>query len=72
MSHKLQIAKCRSCDAAIVWMITRNGKNIPVDVDSVDECDLEWGDDDKPGFERAAGHVAHFETCPNAANHRRR
>lgn len=63
-----KVSLCRSCDAEIVWMKTRNDKNIPVDVPPMDDpkrdeillADL---------FDRATMKT-HFETCPNAKEHR--
>ena len=56
------IAKCRSCGAAILWMKTKKGKNIPVNWDAKFVDDIE--------FNLVAGHRSHFETCPNAYEHR--
>lgn len=55
-------AACRSCGAAIVWLKTSTGKNMPVDAETVTEGDTQ--------FEKDAGHISHFATCPNAASHR--
>jgi hypothetical protein len=52
---------CRSCNAEIKWLKTRNAKNIPVDIASYNGEVL---------FDRTK-HRAHFETCPNASQHRR-
>lgn len=46
-------ATCASCGATIAWAKTKNGKNCPYDVDS----------------NGVRTDVAHFETCPNAAQH---
>ena len=53
--------KCNSCHADIVWLKTKAGKNMPVDLD-----------DPRPSgiFDRAT-HTSHFETCPNADRHRK-
>jgi len=53
---------CRSCGREIVWMKTKNGKNIPVNAET-------W----EPGDElfEPGRHVAHFADCPNADQHRR-
>ena len=32
----MQIAKCKSCRAPIVWIKTKNGKNMPCDADTVE------------------------------------
>ncbi len=65
----VRTANCRSCDAAIVWLKTQSGANMPVDADSVDEIDFEGLD--RPIFDFKE-HVSHFDTCPNADDHRRR
>jgi len=71
---EVRIAKCRSCQANIVWMKTERGKNMPVDADSVDEAELEphpqYGG--SPQFDQELGHVSHFSTCPDASSHRRK
>lgn len=57
------ISKCRSCGAAILWMKTKKGKNIPVD------WDIRFIDDEL--FSMPAGHVAHWSTCKNPEPFRR-
>lgn len=64
-------ATCRSCGAAIVWMTTAAGRNIPIDADSIDEAEVEHDEQRRPLFDPKAGHVAHFATCPHAELHRR-
>ena len=59
MDH--QISYCRSCEAPIVWMKTRQGNNIPVDPDDIDP------DDEVFDYQK---HTTHFATCPNANRHR--
>lgn len=56
-------SRCHSCRDPIVWLITAAGKRIPVNADTVRDEDsiFEYG-----------RHVAHFTTCPHAAEHRRR
>jgi ribosomal protein L31 len=64
MMHK-SIGKCRDCQAEIVWMTTKKGKNIPVDIESVDTDHLfAIGPDEKLSFVYGT-HVAHFNTCPD-------
>lgn len=69
---EVKIARCRSCNANIVWMKTHRGRNMPVDADSVDEDDLEpsLADMAMPGFDQQLGHISHFSTCPDASQHR--
>jgi len=55
---------CSSCGATITWLLTGNGKAMPVD-----------GAVHTPGpgnalFD-AKVHVSHFATCPNANQHRK-
>lgn len=65
-------ARCRSCDAPIVWITTVRGKRMPVDVGT-----LRRGIQIIPhdGSYRAAQVVTmatpHWATCPNADQHRR-
>lgn len=61
-AHERRIARCRSCNAKIIWFKTDAGKNMPVDADTVEAEDQEL-DLDK--------HISHFATCPNANQHRR-
>lgn len=58
------ISRCKSCDAEIVWLKTKTGKNIPVDIET---CDL----DTDELFNRETM-KCHFETCVNADQHRTR
>ena len=75
----MKLARCRSCDAPIVWTRTERGKNMPVDADpTVAPRGFrleEHGDDVLAKFvakpdqgERV--HVAHWSTCPYADAHR--
>jgi len=65
MIGDLEVALCRGkdCGADIVWLVTKAGKAIAVDAEQVEE-----GDDQ---FEYGR-HIAHFTTCPNADDFRRR
>jgi len=59
----MKFSRCRSCDAPIIWVITTNGKRMPVDAEPVvagrgfrideqllDEAQMGFNDDDlKPG-----------------------
>jgi hypothetical protein len=61
----------------MVFMLTsKNQKEIPIDVDSIDEDALEWGTSPRHGtpiplFQHGV-HIPHFTTCPDADQHRRR
>lgn len=50
-------SNCRSCGAQIVWFKTAQGKNIPVNAETVE-----------PGDEQLElpRHISHFATCPHA------
>jgi len=58
------MASCKSCGAAIVWMKTSSGKNIPVDADSIKDHTLTIFD--------PRVMVAHFTTCPDSSRWRKR
>lgn len=79
------MAKCRSCQAKIVWAITENGKKMPIDptpvrdgnviktgnrVDGLEEVHVISSRDVMEDDQRAR-YTAHFATCPNAKAHRR-
>ena len=67
----MKLARCRSCNAAIVWLKTSTGKNMPVDADFMAQiADLEH--DDAPEFSYA-DHAdgVHWRSCPHAEEHRR-
>lgn len=58
------VKTCKSCQAPIIFLKTQAGKWMPVDADSVDqtiECT----------YDREA-HSSHFDTCGNAAAHRKK
>jgi hypothetical protein len=57
------VYQCRSCKAQIVWLPTKAGKNIPVNLTNYSPEDKEF----KPNW-----HVAHFATCPHAKAWRKR
>jgi hypothetical protein len=73
-------ARCRSCNAEIIWAVTENGKRIPLDVAPAERpTGLFRLGAIVPDFNApraiAAGsepvYLSHFVTCPNAAQHRR-
>lgn len=62
MQHK-SIAKCKECYQPIIWGVTSKGKNIPIDLDSVDRDELyNLSEYDKLKFVYRV-HACHFETC---------
>jgi hypothetical protein len=78
------VARCRACDALIIWAVTSAGKAIPVDVVPVANGNIVLypasPKDGKPKplalvtSKPATGdghrYVAHFSTCPKAAEFR--
>ncbi len=55
--------KCSSCRAAIIWLTTEKGANMPVDSATVEPHDKKFD---------AKKHTSHFATCPHAPAHRRK
>ena len=76
------MSTCRSCNAKIIWAKTLAGKAIPIDAkpQPAGNIHLNRGvaiylTDEEQKILREEGttfHVAHFATCPNAAQHRRK
>jgi len=81
------MAKCRSCNAEIVWFKTPAGKSMPCDVQPV----MYWekpkakgkivtpnGEvvscefEGEPEKATGTGYIPHWGTCPSAASHKRR
>lgn len=71
MSEK--ISECKTCGREIVWMKTRNDKNIPVDVPAEDDVRADR-DNREEVLEASLFNrermTTHFETCPDAKEHR--
>ena len=72
---------CQSCEAPMVWVLTRNNKRMPVDAEprSTGSFELRQGvgqvfADFVPAKARGGRDLygPHFETCPHAAQHRRK
>jgi hypothetical protein len=60
----MDIVRCKSCNAKMVWLKTVNGKNIPVDADTI------WNKKAKifdPDIMKT-----HFITCPHAKKWRKK
>ena len=55
--HEIVSCRGKDCDADIVWLVTKAGKPIAVNVDNVQTDDDQF---------RYGHHIAHFATCPNA------
>jgi hypothetical protein len=71
-------AKCSSCGAAILWLITENGKRMCVDAEPSTLGTIINNSDgtcrtvkkDEQGMFDGTRHVTHWATCPNAKQHR--
>ena len=61
------MSKCKGCNAEIVWMKTKAGKNIPVDADCVEQDDT----GKYPMEFDTETMTCHFETCKEAAQFRK-
>jgi hypothetical protein len=61
----MSIERCRSCHAPIVWLKTKLGKSMPVDVSKDSKFVIGEQEYDP------TKHISHFATCPNAAEHRK-
>jgi hypothetical protein len=55
---------CRDCGKLIVWMKTKNGKNMPVNAETVKFGEILL-------FDQSKGHVSHFSDCPAAEKFRK-
>ncbi len=60
--HERRVARCRSCNARIIWFTTDGGKKMPVDEGTVEAGEYVLD---------LSRHRSHFATCPKAAQHRR-
>lgn len=56
-------AECRSCGAAVYWIITAAGKRMPVSID-IDGAFAPMGSEGGRG-------ISHFVDCPNRDSHRK-
>lgn len=77
------MARCKSCNAPIHWVLTSTGKRMPLDVAKAEDGK---GNLQATHFDYAIGMptvvqvvkagegdwISHFATCPNSKQHRRR
>lgn len=68
--------KCQKCKKEIIFGITKNGKAIPIDLDSLSEEDMKWLLSRNPNDNtllpfRWGEHVTHFATCTNPEQFRK-
>lgn len=54
------MAKCKGCQADIVWIKTANGKNMP--------CNTEKTTIITTDGQTVVGHIPHWATCPQYKN----
>jgi len=67
----MKLARCRSCNAAIVWLKTSTGKNMPIDADFMAQIVDDLEHDPAPMFDyREHQKGVHWATCPHADHHR--
>ena len=65
-------ATCKSCDAPIVWGVTKAGKKVPLDPPEKRYVARPRAVfDTQLGVEIVETWTPHFATCPNANQHRR-
>jgi len=57
------MAKCKKCGIEVVWMKTKNGRFIPVDAKYAFTEEAEKTEDGICIFDKAIGHITHFDTC---------
>jgi hypothetical protein len=62
--HERRIVRCSSCRARIIFLDTPKGKKMPTDADSVEP--------EHTVFDVGLGHVAHWGTCPNSKQHKKK
>ena len=63
MSGEGRVKTCSSCNAPIVWLLTKTGGRMPCDAATVGIEDTTYVH---------GTHISHFATCPNATHHRKR
>lgn len=74
----MQAGYCRSCNAAIWWVVTSANKRMPLDRGPVPDGNVVIDEDGRAVYltkgAEAPGprYVSHFATCPFAASHRKR
>lgn len=69
----MNISRCRSCRAPIVFLSNGKGGRVPVDADTLYLTGDEIAelDDDELLFDGTT-HVSHFKTCPQAGQFSKR
>ncbi len=62
---------CTACSEPIVFVNTKNGKQMPVDTDSISEAEKELAVKGEGFLFDFGRHVSHFSTCPEALKFRK-
>ena len=69
------MATCRTCGAAVTWVLTASGKRMPVDPIPIAGGNIELTGEVatyvKPDSDTKR-YVSHFATCPDALDHRKK
>jgi len=71
------MARCRACNAEIIWAVTDSGKRMPLDAEPAERPTGVFALDTScdPPHATSAAHqpvyLSHFVTCPNADQHRK-
>lgn len=72
MRRQNATSKCSGCGAEVGWVITKRGKRMPVDAESLTDEDVEiLGRVGESLDYRHGDHTSHFGTCPKAGEFRR-
>lgn len=67
----MKTTKCRGCGADIIWTVTENGKNMPIDPKPELRLVVMGRDDNRAPLAMARNtYMSHFATCPKAADFR--
>lgn len=65
----MSVEQCRSCKKPVVWVVTKNGKSMPVDAESATEDERKlFGIRPEHDPKR---HISHFATCPQSKDWRK-
>jgi hypothetical protein len=59
---------CKTCGAKIMWVTTKDGKNMPLDTPGEPRIVL----DEKNVAHVVRTFISHFATCPEADQHRKK
>lgn len=75
----MKIDSCRSCQAPIIWSVTRKGKRMPLDAEPTSRGKFVLEGEDDDGAPQAVfmgdrpytgdRYESHFGSCPQAAEH---